>query len=101
MYVYTLFSDPQQPFSVQQLLDCVVDRHALSPDTCDGASLESALRYVYEKGLCLEKEYRPYSGAREKCPRTACNRVLFVSLFPWNSISSKIIGAFSPLFPPF
>ena len=90
----------QQAFSVQQLLDCVVDRHALSPDTCDGASLESALRYVYEKGLCLEKDYRPYSGTREKCQRTACDRVR-TFFFPLrNSISSKAISASSPRFPP-
>lgn len=73
---FRIVCDLQEPFSVQQLLDCVVDRHALSPDTCEGASLESALRYVYEKGLCLEKDYRSYTGTREKCQRTSCDRVL-------------------------
>ena len=54
---------------MQQLLDCVNDRKANSPDSCDGASIESALRYVFEKGICLEKDYNPYSGSREKCRR--------------------------------
>ena len=60
---------------MQQLLDCVNDRRAVSPDSCEGASTESALRYVYEKGLCLEKDYNAYVGTREKCLRVSCNRV--------------------------
>ena len=65
---------------MQQLLDCVNDRYAISPDSCDGASLESALRYVYEKGICLEKDYHPYVGLREKCIRTSCNRVCILKM---------------------
>lgn len=80
---------------MQQLLDCVVDRHALSPDTCDGASLESALRYVYEKGLCLEKDYRPYSGTREKCQRTACDRVR-TFFFPYGIVFPQRLSARFP-----
>lgn len=30
---------------------------------------------MYEKGLCLEKDYNPYVGTREKCARVNCNRV--------------------------
>ena len=60
---------------MQQLLDCVVDRKAANPNTCEGASIESALRYVFEKGLCLEKDYNPYTGSREKCHRVSCPRV--------------------------
>ena len=65
---------------MQQLLDCVNDRKASSPDSCDGASIESALRYVFEKGVCLEKDYNPYTGSREKCRRISCNRVGYTSL---------------------
>ena len=66
---------------MQQLLDCVNDRKANSPDSCDGASIESALRYVFEKGICLEKDYNPYSGSREKCRRISCNRVFLLLRF--------------------
>ena len=52
-----------------------MDRKASNPNTCEGASIESALRYVFEKGLCLEKDYNPYSGTREKCHRVSCPRV--------------------------
>ncbi|EKX72203.1 Papain family cysteine protease family member protein [Theileria equi strain WA] len=55
-----------EPFSVQQLLDCVSQNH-----TCLGGAMEPTAEYIKTHKMCTEDEY-PYTGQKGACDDKKC-----------------------------